>query len=201
MGSRPRSPLRWGLGLQMALFTALGLWWWRREPGPPPVAPAAAPPALDAAAPTASAPPSAPPAPPHDAEADRARAQAAAIDASAAADPARVRQWQEEEPVALHAARDADRWRDVAGRLAATGQADLSIEARTIAMRLDRARVPVVAEEAQAVLVAEVDLLRRASFQARDSMGDPALLALLEDIQQGAHAALQHSAPPPVQVH
>ncbi len=112
------------------------------------------------------------------------------------ASPEEVARWQAEEPVALHAARDAERWLDVADHLRQLGQGDLEIRARTCSARLQRALEPQTDDEVRDALVTEVELLRDLSFLARDELHDDDFLALLRDIEMGAHHALQ-GAPPP----
>lgn len=118
------------------------------------------------------------------------------VEAVARVDPDALARWQEEEPVALHAARDAERWEAVAEQLGQAGQSQLAIEARTIGLRLQRAMAPVHEDEVRAMLIEEIGLLRKTTRLARDVLEDDALLAELQDIEQGAQHALQ-GAPPP----
>lgn len=102
--------------------------------------------------------------------------------------------WQAEEPVALHALRDADRWREVAAQLSDEGLPELEPQAQSVAMRLDRARSPRPADELTALMIEEIELVRTID---RAGVSED-LEVLLRSIEQGAHHAIQGAPPPEV---
>lgn len=100
--------------------------------------------------------------------------------------------WQAEEPVALHAVRDAARWREMGARLEEQGLPELKPQAESVAMRLERAMSPRPSDEITALLVEEIELLRTI---VRAGVA-PEVEALAQSIEQGAHHAIQ-GAPTP----
>lgn len=133
-------------------------------------------------APTPSLPPTAPASP--------AVEPVAEVDTS----PEAVARWVAEEPVAQHAVRDAHRWAEVAERFRALGNEDLALQAESMAMRLERTKEPRPEEEVRDLLVEEINLFR--AFHATEPDAD--LKALLQDIEMGAHHAIQGAPTPEV---